>query len=260
MNDEMTVTRLRALADPARWQLVKILAEQCCHQLNLPDADSTLTASELCCAVTGSERITSTISHHLNELAEAGVVDRERVGRTVRYQLNQEVMASLAAALCLPASLETQTPMKTHISLNVRDIELSTRWYAALFGQSPAKERPGYANFSLEQPPLKLALNQIAPNQTEGVGKGPVNHFGIQVAHSENVASAKQRFEDAGLVTFTEENVTCCYAVQDKVWVTDPDGNAWEVYAVTDELTSPSDSLAASCACGTAETVGHIGG
>jgi catechol 2,3-dioxygenase-like lactoylglutathione lyase family enzyme len=125
---------------------------------------------------------------------------------------------------------------KLHLSLNVSDIKRSTDWYATFFGVAPHKERPGYANFDLESPPLKLALNEHAP----GAG-GSLNHLGILVDSTAEVEGAKTRLEQAGLVTFSEENVTCCYARQDKVWVRDPDNNAWEIYTLVDDMTEVHD-------------------
>ena|SRR5579871_5263268 len=121
--------------------------------------------------------------------------------------------------------------VKTHLSLNVTDVERSTKWYEAFFGVAAHKRRPGYANFDLDAPALKLALNQ----HDSGTG-GPLNHLGILVPSTEEVHAAKARLEEAGLVTFSEENVTCCYALQDKIWVRDPDGNAWEVYTLLDDM------------------------
>ncbi|MBX3117519.1 MAG: VOC family protein [Fimbriimonadaceae bacterium] len=120
---------------------------------------------------------------------------------------------------------------KTHLSLNVKDVEKSAHWYEVFFGVPTHKRRPGYANFDLDQPALKLALQQI----DAGTG-GPLNHLGILVPNTEEVLAAKTRLEEAGLITFSEENVTCCYAKQDKIWVRDPDGNAWEVYALLDDM------------------------
>lgn len=125
---------------------------------------------------------------------------------------------------------------KTHLSLNVKDVERSAHWYETFFGEPAHKQRPGYANFDLANPPLKLALQQ----RDAGTG-GPLNHLGILVASTVDVEAAKERLERAGLVAFSEENITCCYAKQDKIWVRDPDGNAWEVYTILDDLESPDD-------------------
>ena len=130
--------------------------------------------------------------------------------------------------------------IKPHVSLNVSDIEASVAFYEKVFGTLPAKRRPGYAKFDLASPSLNLTM-QEAPRT--GVN---ASHFGMQVASSEDVAAAWSRFKEAGLKTLTEENTECCYALQDKVWVEDPDGNSWEVFVVKSEVpvmekqTSPS--------------------
>lgn len=116
--------------------------------------------------------------------------------------------------------------LKPHLSLNVSDIAASVAFYEKAFGVAPAKHRPDYAKFDLSEPLLNLTMQQ-APRT--GVN---ASHFGVQVASSQDVLEAKARFERAGLATFTEDGVSCCYAVQDKVWVEDPDGNAWEVFFV----------------------------
>ncbi len=134
---------------------------------------------------------------------------------------------------------------KTHLSLNVTNVENSAAWYETFFGQPTHKRRPGYANFDLENPGLKLALQE----KDNGRG-GPLNHLGLLVASTDDVLAAKNRLESAGLATFSEENVDCCYARQDKIWVRDPDGNAWEVYTILDDM---MDQPAESC-CGAEST------
>jgi catechol 2,3-dioxygenase-like lactoylglutathione lyase family enzyme len=116
--------------------------------------------------------------------------------------------------------------VKPHVSLNVTNVDSSVAFYEKVFGVAAAKRRPGYAKFDLATPSLNLTM-QEAPRT--GVN---ASHFGIQVESSEDVAAAWARFKEAGLVTRTEENTECCYALQDKVWVEDPDGNAWEVFVV----------------------------
>jgi catechol 2,3-dioxygenase-like lactoylglutathione lyase family enzyme len=116
--------------------------------------------------------------------------------------------------------------LKAHVSLNVTDVDASVRFYRQAFGVEPTKRRPGYAKFDLAQPALNLTM-QEAPRT--GVN---ASHFGVQVSGSEDVAVARARFEAAGLLTRVEDDVTCCYATQDKVWVEDPDGNSWEVFVV----------------------------
>jgi catechol 2,3-dioxygenase-like lactoylglutathione lyase family enzyme len=123
-------------------------------------------------------------------------------------------------------------PIKMHLSLNVRDLRQSVAFYAAFFGVAPHKLRPGYANFDLTAPPLKFALNEhpVEPKA------GPLSHLGFQVPTAEHVHAAKARLIAAGLATFDETDTTCCYARQDKIWAHDPDGNAWEIYVLTDDL------------------------
>ena len=116
--------------------------------------------------------------------------------------------------------------LKPHVSLNVSNIEKSVAFYEKAFGVVATKRRPGYAKFDLEAPSLNLTMSE-APRT--GVN---ASHFGIQVASTEDVLEAKTRFEAVGLATFAEEDTACCYAVQDKVWVEDPDGNSWEVFVV----------------------------
>src|SRR5262249_934289 len=105
-------------------------------------------------------------------------------------------------------------------------------FYEAFFGVPPHKVRPGYANFDLDEPPLKFALNQH-PAQT---GIGVLSHLGFQVPSAAHVEAAKARLKAAGLATFDETDTTCCSARQDKIWGHDPDGNAWEIYVLPDDL------------------------
>jgi catechol 2,3-dioxygenase-like lactoylglutathione lyase family enzyme len=116
--------------------------------------------------------------------------------------------------------------LKPHVSLNVSNIDASVAFYEKVFAVSAFKRRPGYAKFDLEEPSLNLSMVEAPRTGTNA------SHFGIQVASSEDVAAAWARFKQAGLPTRTEENTSCCYALQDKVWVRDPDGNEWEVFVV----------------------------
>lgn len=124
-----------------------------------------------------------------------------------------------------------ETESRIHLGLAVENLERSVAFYRSLFGQGPTKSRPGYAKFEVAEPPVNLALNQA------GGATGPNNplaHFGIQVKSTEAVAQVADRLRAAGLEIIVEDNVTCCYAVQNKVWTSDPDGNKWEVYVVLD--------------------------
>ncbi|HUV47779.1 MAG TPA: ArsI/CadI family heavy metal resistance metalloenzyme [Actinomycetes bacterium] len=118
---------------------------------------------------------------------------------------------------------------RVQLALNVSDIDAAVDFYGRLFGAEPHKRRPGYANFALDAPPLKLVLIENAQNP------GSINHLGVEVAQSGEVVEARARVSGAGLTSRTEEGVLCCHAVQDKVWVTDPDGADWEVYTVLDD-------------------------
>ena len=115
---------------------------------------------------------------------------------------------------------------RVQLALNVADVDRAVEFYTRLFGVGPAKRRPGYANFAVAEPPLKLVLIE----NPEGVGR--INHLGVEVESASEVAAATRRLSGEGLATEVEDGVTCCYAVQDKVWVTDPDGAPWEVYTV----------------------------
>jgi catechol 2,3-dioxygenase-like lactoylglutathione lyase family enzyme len=123
--------------------------------------------------------------------------------------------------------------VKTHISLNVTDMDKSVAFYEAFFGVLAHKRREGYANFDLDSPALKLALNQsvVVSNPL-----GNLNHMGIVVDSSEAVNAARTRLQSANLIALDEGNTVCCHGRQDKVWARDPDGNAWEVYAILDDM------------------------
>lgn len=115
---------------------------------------------------------------------------------------------------------------RVQLALNVSDLESAVAFYSKLLGAGPAKERPGYANFAVADPPLKLVLIE------NPAAAGTLNHLGVEVESTDEVARAQARLSGSGLATAEEHEVTCCYAVQDKVWVSDPDGAPWEVYTV----------------------------
>jgi catechol 2,3-dioxygenase-like lactoylglutathione lyase family enzyme len=133
---------------------------------------------------------------------------------------------------------KTIKTLKAHLALNVKDVERSIGFYRRMLGIEPSKVREGYAKFDVRQPPLNLTLNQ---NDSEG--RGALSHLGIQVASTADVLALRERWRGAGLDTFDEMGTNCCYAVQDKTWVTDPDGNSWEAFVVLE------DNLAESPAC-----------
>jgi catechol 2,3-dioxygenase-like lactoylglutathione lyase family enzyme len=153
------------------------------------------------------------------------------------------------------SAVEFATATRVHVSINVREVERSLPFYQTLFGQAPTKVRPGYAKFEVAEPPVNFTLNENATFQPGGT----LSLFGIQVKSTAEVVAAKERFIESGLATFDEDNVTCCYAVQDKVWVTDPDGNQWEAFVVLDAdapVHSISQEGESSCACSVADMPG----
>jgi len=133
---------------------------------------------------------------------------------------------------------KTVNALKAHLSLNVRNIDQSMRFYRKMLGIEPSKVRTGYAKFDVHNPPLNLALNEVPV-----ASGGALSHLGIQVASTEDVLAMRQKWNDAGLSTHDEMQTNCCYAVQDKTWVRDPDGNEWEAFVVLE------DNLAESSAC-----------
>ena len=130
---------------------------------------------------------------------------------------------------------------RVQLALNVDDVDEAVAFYSKLFGVEPAKRRPGYANFAVEEPALKLVLIE-----NEGAG-GTLNHLGVEVGSSEEVAAASARLGAEGLETRAEDGVTCCYALQDKVLVNDPSGAPWEIYTVLAD--APGDSIKGDAAC-----------
>jgi len=137
--------------------------------------------------------------------------------------------------------------LRPHLALTVTDVERAIPFYSALFGTAPEKVRPGYAKFSVAEPAINFTLNE----GERGDGLGAFNHAGIQVASSDDVLRARARLVEAGLATFDEMDTTCCYAKQDKIWVTAPDGESWEVFVshADVEPESVEQSGAARC-CG----------
>jgi catechol 2,3-dioxygenase-like lactoylglutathione lyase family enzyme len=140
-------------------------------------------------------------------------------------------------------NIERQTPEtgRLQLALNVEDLEASTKFYSDLFGTEPVKRKDGYVNFAIAEPPLKLILFQ-------GASGGTINHLGVEVADTVDVSTATERLRSAEMPVDVEDNVTCCYSTQDKVWVTGPDGEKWEYYTVladADRLVSDSQS----CGC-----------
>lgn len=123
---------------------------------------------------------------------------------------------------------------KLQLSINVANLDAAVDFYSRLFATSPAKVRPGYANFAIDDPPLKLVLN--APGNG---APGTINHLGVEVTATAEVAQVTARLDAAGLETTAEPDARCCYARQDKVWTFDPDGLPWEYYTVLEHIETP---------------------
>lgn len=121
--------------------------------------------------------------------------------------------------------------LRPHLALTVSDVERAIPFYRALLGAEPVKVRDGYAKFEVKQPALNFSLNA----GERGPTLGAFNHAGIQVASTADVLAAKERRTAAGLAAFDEMDTTCCYARQDKIWVHDPDGTPWEVFATHED-------------------------
>ena len=124
---------------------------------------------------------------------------------------------------------------RVQLSLNVSDLDASVDFYRCVFGVEPAKLRPGYANFVVDDPPLKLVLN--APGNGAG---GTINHLGVEMESAADVAQATARLAAERLEPTAEDETGCCYALQTKAWVHDPDGAPWEIYAVLADLDTPT--------------------
>ncbi|HZL20938.1 MAG TPA: ArsI/CadI family heavy metal resistance metalloenzyme [Polyangia bacterium] len=142
--------------------------------------------------------------------------------------------------------------LKPHVSLNVTNIDASIAFYEKVFDVPATKRRPGYAKFDLAVPSLNLSMVE-APRS--GVN---ASHFGIQVATADDVAAAASRFKRCGLQTLAEENTACCYAVQDKVWVEDPDGNMWEVFVVKGDSPAMREEPTTCCASASTATTNSL--
>ena len=126
---------------------------------------------------------------------------------------------------------------RVQLALNVDDLEAAVDFYTKLFDTAPAKRRDGYANFAVVDPPLKLVLFE-----QPGIG-GTINHLGVEVGNTGLVGAAQARLAGQGLATAAEDDVACCYARQDKVWVDGPSGEQWEIYTVLEDVEMPGGQL-----------------
>lgn len=139
------------------------------------------------------------------------------------------------------------TALKAHLALNVRNVVRSIGFYSKMLGIEPSKVRTGYAKFDVQNPPLNLTLNEGVFNE-----RGALSHMGIQVGSTEDVLAMREKWAESGLVTRDEMQTNCCYAMQDKTWVRDPDGNEWEVFVVL------QDNLAETSPCDCGEKLSDV--
>ena len=146
---------------------------------------------------------------------------------------------------------------RVQLALNVEDLDAAVAFYSKLFATEPAKLRPGYANFAVAEPPLKLVLFQQPGNG------GTINHLGVEVENTAEVAAAQARLAGDGIATAVQDDVACCYARQDKVWVDGPSGESWEIYTVLEDVEMPDGQLrdldpeAGNVCCATSVTAGE---
>lgn len=143
--------------------------------------------------------------------------------------------------------------MKTHISLNVSNVEESIEFYKKMLGTEPFKIKSDYAKFDLANPPLNLTMNQVKFEKG-----GSLSHLGLQVESTEDVLAIGKRWTENGLLTSDEMQTDCCYALQDKIWVSDPDGNSWEVFTVLGS-TEGKENPASTCCAPSTESVSLSG-
>jgi len=141
---------------------------------------------------------------------------------------------------------------RVQLALNVSDIDAAVAFYTKLFGAEPAKRHPGYANFAIAEPPLKLVLIEHGAGRGAGVS-GALNHLGVEVESPEEVQAATRRLSSEGLAPDVQESTTCCYAVQDKAWVDDTDGVPWEIYTVLADAPEESGLGCSTGGCAPAE-------
>lgn len=132
--------------------------------------------------------------------------------------------------------------LKAHLAINVRNLEKSREFYRKLFGIEPSKVRSGYAKFDVANPPLNFTLNEVPFGE-----RGALSHLGIQVGSTDDVLAVRLRWLEQGLITRDEMKTDCCYAIQDKTWVNDPDGNEWEVFVVLQDNLPEQPAKGSSC-------------
>lgn len=142
------------------------------------------------------------------------------------------------------SAVQFATASRIHVALPVNNLERSIAFYERLFGQQPTKVRPRYAKFEVAEPPVNLSLNEVSGSTAP---THPVSHFGVQVKSTAAVEAVATRLTDASIAVEPEHEVSCCYAVQNKVWAQDPDGNRWETYVLLDDDAGEHHPSGGSC-------------
>ncbi|MDE0162199.1 MAG: VOC family protein [Acidimicrobiaceae bacterium] len=140
--------------------------------------------------------------------------------------------------------------MRLQLALNVSDLDAAVDFYTRMFGTAPARRRPGYANFAIDEPPLKLVLFETAADASDPAGccgaGGTINHLGVEAETAEQVVEAERRLTGAGLDTTGVDDTMCCYAAKTETWLTDPDGSRWEWYVRTGDSEVLANMVVAS--------------
>lgn len=136
----------------------------------------------------------------------------------------------------------TAPARKAHVAISVRNVDASAQFYRRLFGIEPCKVRTGYAKFDVANPPLNFVLNE-----SNTAGQGALSHLGIQVDSTADVLAWRQAWQERGLLPRDEMQTECCYALQDKAWVRDPDGNEWEAFVVLEDNLPEKPAAEKSC-------------
>jgi catechol 2,3-dioxygenase-like lactoylglutathione lyase family enzyme len=177
----------------------------------------------------------------------------------LRQWLAEVVTEPAAIVHRADSAVQFSTDSRVHMSWHVTDLEESTKFYEVFFGQLPSKRRPDYVKFELDDPPLHLALNE----DKKPVPGGFVAHMGIQLKSTDQIAEAKKRYLDAGFEVEEELSRSCCYAVQNKIWIGDPDGNRWELFVT---INNDQDELCegvpdcSQCSCYDEISPSRVGG
>ena len=254
MDEHQAANRLGALGNLTRLRLYRLLVRAGAQGLNIGDLQRLLDVAP------------STLAHHLASLVRAGLVRQEQRGREVFSRTDYAVMDGLVDFIrkeCCTgfANSDTKSDRDRHpkengmsrlqLAINVTDLDEAIEFYSRMFDARPAKVKPGYANFAIAEPPLKLVL-------FEGPEGATINHLGVEVETAQEVTSAERRLNAAGLQTTGVDETVCCYAEKAETWVVDPDGARWEWYVKSGDAEQMNNAVVRSHPRG-AETGPDVG-